>query len=79
MRGGARSANFFQKTPYKDEGSAFYKELTETLEHFFAWNNIPKTGGNRMLFTDGIVGAVDRLQYLTRRSPRGSRKKQVLE
>lgn len=34
----------------KDEGSLFYKELTETLEQYFTKNSLPKHGGRRLLF-----------------------------
>ncbi|MFT3823094.1 MAG: acyl-CoA desaturase [Chitinophagaceae bacterium] len=48
----------------KDEGSVFYKELTETLDLYFAKNNIPKTGGKRMLFKIVLYFSLDILFYV---------------
>ena len=33
----------------KDEGSEFYKELTEKIEHYFSENGIKKTGNWKMI------------------------------
>jgi linoleoyl-CoA desaturase len=48
----------------KDEGSVFYKELTESLEHYFTANNIHKTGGNRMLFKIILYFSLDIIFYI---------------
>src|SRR5215475_11821175 len=48
----------------KDEGSLFYKELTETLEHYFTASNIGKTGGKRMLFKITLYFSLDILFYI---------------
>jgi len=48
----------------KDEGSVFYKELTETLEHYFTVNNIEKTGGVKMLFKIILYFSLDIIFYM---------------
>lgn len=34
----------------KDEGSEFYRELTERVDRYFEEKGIPKTGGSKMMF-----------------------------
>lgn len=47
----------------KDEGSAFYKELTEKVEQHFAEKGIPKTGNNTMIFKIVLYFSLDILFY----------------
>ncbi|MFM8374049.1 MAG: hypothetical protein ACKOCO_16855, partial [Bacteroidota bacterium] len=47
----------------KDEGSAFYKELTERVDHYFEEKGIPRTGGSIMLFKIFLYFGLDVLFY----------------
>jgi linoleoyl-CoA desaturase len=47
----------------KDEGSAFYKELTEKLEQYFSENKIEKTGNKAMIIKIILYFSLDILFY----------------
>src|SRR6218665_2637255 len=47
----------------KDEGSAFYKELTERIDLYFAEKKLNKTGNHRMLFKIAMYFGLDILFY----------------
>lgn len=47
----------------KDEGSAFYKELTDTLDRYFTENSIQRSGGKKMLFKIILYFSLDILLY----------------
>lgn len=48
----------------KDEGSEFYKELTEKIEHYFSEKGISKTGNRKMIFKIILYFGLDILFYL---------------
>lgn len=48
----------------KDEGSEFYKELTEKIEHYFSEKNIRKTGNRKMIFKIILYFSLDIAFYL---------------
>ncbi len=47
----------------KDEGSDFYKELKEKIEHYFSENGIRKTGNKTMIFKIVLFFSLDILFY----------------
>ncbi|WP_169306867.1 fatty acid desaturase family protein [Pedobacter polaris] len=47
----------------KDEGSLFYKELNEQIEHYFTRNGIKKTGNSKMFFKIFFYFGLDVLFY----------------
>jgi linoleoyl-CoA desaturase len=47
----------------KDEGSEFYKELNERVEHYFSEKQIPKTGNMIMIFKIILYFSLDILFY----------------
>jgi len=47
----------------KDEGSAFYKELTERVDAYFAERNMPKTGDATMRFKIAMYFGLDLLFF----------------
>ncbi len=56
----------------KDEGSAFYKELTERIDQYFSDRGIAKTGNRKMFFKIGLYFSLDILFYalmITSKSP----------
>ena len=48
----------------RDEGSAFYKELTENIEKYFTEKGIEKTGNSTMLFKIFLYFGLDILFYI---------------
>ncbi|MBK9716032.1 MAG: acyl-CoA desaturase [Saprospiraceae bacterium] len=47
----------------KDEGSAFYKELNERIDHYFSVKGISKTGNNKMIFKIILYFSLNLLLY----------------
>ena len=47
----------------KDEGSEFYKELNEKIEHYFTAEGIQKTGNKTMIFKIILYFSLDILFY----------------
>ncbi|WP_315824270.1 hypothetical protein [Paraflavitalea speifideaquila] len=47
----------------KDEGSAFYKELTERIDQYFTLHGIHKTGNQKMFFKIFLYFFLDILFY----------------
>ncbi len=47
----------------KDEGSAFYKELTMRIDQYFAIQKLPRTGNHIMLFKIALYFSLDILFY----------------
>jgi hypothetical protein len=47
----------------KDEGSEFYKELTERVDRYFEEKGNPKTGGRIMMFKIFMYFSLDVLFY----------------
>lgn len=47
----------------KDNGTAFYRELTERLDHYFDSNGIERTGNTKMFFKVGLYFSLNVILY----------------